>query len=285
MAFCPRKRERPGSRPGLPEHRRLPAPHKSSTASVAGLRTDARPACRSAPVHPLLTVIANPALLRCWRWLSATSTSTLRGLLPGATTRARAGRGRRPSAAAEWTVVGFCRCAAVSAASCPSTSPSASIRWPAISPSGFSPGLSCRHALAGSLPLRSPPRSARSFASCLASSASRSTRRWRFSSGSATADREAGGLDQTALTGSGAASVWTGWWASFRGPWRSGCRPRPARTAAGATTARTSTEAFRARRRCVRVISRSSRPRAGCGTRATRLPARMRRRRPASWRS
>ena len=99
-----------------------------------------------------LTVIASPALLWCWRWLSATSTSTRLAPRPGATTRARAGRGRRPSAAAGWTARGSCRCAAVTAASCPPIWLRVSIRWPATSPSGFSPGRSCRRVSAASPP-------------------------------------------------------------------------------------------------------------------------------------
>ena len=46
---------------------------------------------------------------------------------------------------------------------------------------------------------------------------------------------------RTRVTGSGAVSVWTGLWASSRGLWRSGCRPRRTRTVTAATTARTST--------------------------------------------
>jgi hypothetical protein len=58
---CPRRRERPGSRPGLSEHRRLPAPHKISTGSLAGGRTETRPAI-SAVRCVLAEVIASPAL-------------------------------------------------------------------------------------------------------------------------------------------------------------------------------------------------------------------------------
>jgi hypothetical protein len=109
-----------------------------------------RPADSAAPV--LAEVIANSARLRRWRWLSATSTSTRRAPRPGATIRARAGRGRRPSAAAGWAARGSCRCAAGTEASCPSIWLRGSIRWPAISPSGFSPGRSCHSGSVASPP-------------------------------------------------------------------------------------------------------------------------------------
>jgi len=80
---------------------------------------------------------------RCWRWRSATSTSTRQRLRPGATTRARAGPGRKPNAAAAWTARGSCRCAAVTAASCPPIWLSGSIRWPPTSACGSSPERSC----------------------------------------------------------------------------------------------------------------------------------------------
>ena len=58
----PWKKERPGSRPGLSTtHRRLPAPHKISTGSVAGGRMEPRPAVGAAPVR-LAEVIASPAV-------------------------------------------------------------------------------------------------------------------------------------------------------------------------------------------------------------------------------
>ena len=140
-----------GRQPGLPTHRRLPAPDKISTGSVARSRPELRSASRAAPVRPRWWSSRAPRL-RCWRWLSAISTSARREPRPGATTHARAGRRRRLSAAAEWTARGSCRYAAVTAASCPSTSPSVSIRWPATSPPGFSPGRSCRRGSAASPP-------------------------------------------------------------------------------------------------------------------------------------
>ena len=97
--------------------------------------------------------------------------------------------------------------------------------------------------------LPSAIRSARSCASCFASSASSSTRRSRSLSGSATAGCEAVGLAHSARTGSGAASVWSGWWASCRGRSRSDCRARRTRTVTAATVARTSTASWPALRR------------------------------------
>lgn len=138
----------------------------------------------------------------------------------------------------------------------------------------FLGGRSCRRVSEASPPPRCLRRSAASCASCSATSASSSTRRSRSSSGSATGDREAGGLVQSARTGSGAASVWTGLSASSRGRLRSGCRPRRTRTAMAATTAKTSTARSCARRRSAPGISGSSRLLAGCGTRAIPLPPR-----------
>jgi hypothetical protein len=149
---CPRKRERPGSRPGLPTHTRLPARHKNRYGQCSRLADGSATGISLCARSLALTVIANPAVLRRWRWLSATSTSTRLAPRPGATTRARAVRGRRPSAAAGWTARGSCRCAAVTAASCPSTWRRGSMRWPATSPSGSSPERSCQSVSAASPP-------------------------------------------------------------------------------------------------------------------------------------
>jgi len=241
-----------------------------------------RPADSAAPV--LAEVIANSARLRRWRWLSATSTSTRRAPRPGATIRARAGRGRRPSAAAGWAARGSCRCAAGTEASCPSIWLRGSIRWPAISPSGFSPGRSCH---SGSV--ASPP--------AALTDAERAELHELFCDQREQLDQA---LEILERVGYGRPRGRRPRTERAHGK-RRGDRldglvgklpralakrlPTSADTHRSGSNGRTSTAASPARKRSAQGISGSSRPPVGCGTRATPPPARTPRRPRASSRS
>jgi hypothetical protein len=179
-------------------------------------------------------VIANPAVLRCWRWLSANLAAP--GTPPGRNDPCPCGSGKKTKRCCG---VDSCRflplrgrrrgvVPADLAARVDQMAGDFTVRFLART---FLPTR-----LGGLSPAVLSEEERASCASCSATSASRSTRRSRFSSGSVTGDREAGGLVQSARTGSVAASVWTGLWASSRERSRSGCRPPPTRTAAAATT-------------------------------------------------
>ena len=202
-----------------------------------------------------LSVIASAAMLRCWRWLSAASTSTRRGSRPGGATVVPAGQAGRPNAAAGWTAGGFCHYADVTVALGPRTWLSASTSWRAISRCTFSRGRSYRHGSAVSPALSDQEREELRELLCDQREQVDTGPRERSLGGLGMAGREAVGRAQSVLTGSGAASVWS----------RSDCRPRQIRTVTAATMARTSAASCRAQKPCARRTLAFSPRRAGCG--------------------